>query len=170
MTTKKDNKKSKKRNWVKLKAEYCTTKISIRGMAKKYGIPYSTVNSRCTKEGWAKDKEEVLREIDQKVEQETIKNAAEKEIDKRVKANEIHTELYDKGLEVAGLLLDKYLTDLKSGKKKTQANAYNLDFIMKAIKNAQSGQRVSLNIDKNNDIITEEPDVVIVEGIDIEKI
>ena len=138
MEAKRSKKKSKKRNWAKLKAEYCTTDISIRAIAKKYGIPYSTVN-------------------------------IEKEIDRKVKANELHNELYDKGLDVANMLLEKYMQDLREGKKRTGATAANLDYLMGAIQKAQKGQRMSLNID-NNDVIDVEPEVRIISGLDTDKI
>jgi predicted S18 family serine protease len=133
-------------------------------LAKKYKVSVSSVNKRCRKEGWVKLKEEKAQEIDKKVSEKIEKS----EVDRKAKTNELHNELYNKGLEVANMLLDEYIKDLKEGKKKTKANAYNLDFIMKAIANAQKGQRLSLNIDKEEQ--TEEKEITIVEGLDIRKI
>ena len=156
MEAKRSKKKSKKRNWAKLKAEYCTTDISIRAIAKKYGIPYSTVNSRAIREKWTSQKEVVVKHIDAEVEE-------------KVKANELHNELYDRGLDVAKMLLEKYMQDLREGKKRTGATAANLDYLMGAIQKAQKGQRMSLNID-NNDVIDVEPEVRIISGLDTDKI
>lgn len=169
MATKKETKKSKRRNWSKIKAEYCTTDISIRALAKKYSIPYSTMNCRALREKWTSQKQDVVRHIDAEVSEKVLQKAVENEINKKVKANELHTELYDKGLDVANMLLDKYMNDLKEGKKRTGATASNLDYLMGAIQKAQKGQRMSLNIE-GNDIIETEPEITIISGIDINNI
>jgi len=165
MAAKKIGKNSTKRNWVKIKAEYCTTEISIRGLAKKYDIPYSTINSRAVKERWIETKNVKLEEIKQEVMQQTIEKYKDREIERKVQANENHTRVYDKGLEVAERLLDRYLEDLRDGKKRTPANAYNLEYLMKAISNIQKGQRVSLDINKDSTTTETEPEVRIIEGI-----
>jgi DNA-binding MurR/RpiR family transcriptional regulator len=153
-----------KNDWIKIKNYYIHHSISLEDLAKKYKVSASSVNKRCRKEGWVKLKEEKQQEIDKKVSEKIEKS----EVDRKAKTNELHNELYNKGLEVANMLLDEYIKDLKEGKKKTKANAYNLDFIMKAIANAQKGQRLSLNIDKEEQ--TEEKEITIVEGLDIRKI
>ena len=162
-------KKTKKRNWAKIKAEYCTTTISIRDLAKKYKIPYSTINTRALKEKWTSQKQEVLRDIDAEVDAKAIQKAKEKEIEKKVKANELHTELYDKGLEIANLIMENYIRDLHEGKKRTGATATNLDYLMSAIQKCQKGQRMSLNIEAE-DTGTTEPEVTVINGLDINKI
>lgn len=170
MAAKKQTKKyDKKRNWAKLKAEYCTTNISMRELAKKYNVPYSTINSRAMREKWTGQREECLKDINAEVEKQVLQKAVKHEIDRKVKTNELHTELYDKGLDVARKLLDNYMCDLLSGKKRTGATAANLDYLMGAIQKAQKGQRMSLNID-NDDVVDVEPDVRIISGLDIDKI
>lgn len=153
-----------KNDWIKIKNYYIHHSISLEDLAKKYKVSESAVRKRSSKERWSELKKEKCTEIEQAV----IKNTTKTQIDKKIQANELHNELYNKGLEVANMLLDEYIKDLKEGKKKTKANAYNLDFIMKAIANAQKGQRLSLNIDKEEQ--TEEKEITIVEGLDIHKI
>ena len=162
-------KKSKKRNWAKIKAEYCTTTISVTKLAQKYKIPYSTLNQRALREKWTSQKEEVLRDIDAEVDADALQKAKQKEIEKKVKANELHTELYDKGLEIANLILENYKRDLHEGKKRTGATASNLDYLMSAIQKCQKGQRMSLNIE-SEDTGSTEPEVMIINGLDIDKI
>ncbi|DAB04752.1 TPA: hypothetical protein CPT89_01085 [Candidatus Gastranaerophilales bacterium HUM_11] len=159
----------KKRNWAKLKAEYCTTNISMRELAKKHNVPYSTINSRAMREKWTAQREECLKDIDAEVEAQILEKYKNKEIDRKVKTNELHTELYDKGLDVAARLLDNYMRDLIAGKKRTGATAANLDYLMGAIQKAQKGQRMSLNID-NADVAEVEPEVKIISGIDMNDI
>lgn len=155
-----------KYDWIKIKNYYLTHEISMEALAKKYKVSASAVNKHCQKEKWVEQKKEKCKEIDKKV-SEKLQN---KEIDRKVAANEKHNELYKKGLEVAELLLNQYLEELKSGKKVKKANAYNLDFIMKAIANAQKGQRLSLKIDENEDLVNTEPEVFVIKGLDLEKI
>ena len=152
-------------DWIKIKNYYLSHEISLEDLAKRYKCSMSAVKSHCRKEGWVAAKSKKATEIDQKVCQRII----EQEINRKVKANEKHNELYDKGLEVAELLLNAYLTELKSGKKSKRANAYNLDFIMKAIANAQKGQRQALNI-ASDDVENVEPEVRIINGIDLKQI
>lgn len=39
-------------DWEKIKAEYLTTEASIRDLAQKYGVHYTTIGKRASKEGW----------------------------------------------------------------------------------------------------------------------
>lgn len=153
-------------DWIKIKNYYIHHSISLEDLAKKFKVGVSSVNKHCRLEGWVKLKEEKQQEIDKKVSEKIEKS----EIDKKVKANELHTELYNKGLEVANMLLDEYIRDLREGKKKTKANAYNLDFIMKAISNAQKGQRLSLSISDKEEIEHTEPEITYIAGLDVDKI
>lgn len=155
----------KKNDWIKIKNYYIHHEISLEELAKKYKVTYSAVRNHCYKEKWVELKKEKQTEIEQEVAEKTKKSV----VDKKVAANEKHNELYNKGLEVAELLLNQYLAELHEGKKKTKASAYNLDFIMKAIANAQKGQRLSLNIDKE-DVGDVEPEVRIINGLDLDKI
>ena len=42
-----------KYDWAKIKAEYISSSISMRELATKYGIPWSTLRDRALKEQWA---------------------------------------------------------------------------------------------------------------------
>ena len=155
-----------KNDWIKIKNYYLTHEISLEDLSKKFKVSTSAVNKHCREEKWVKQKDEKKQEIDRKVAEKNLNQV----VDRKVKANEIHTELYTKGLQVAELLLNQYLQELQEGKKKTKATAYNLDFIMKAITNAQKGQRLSLNIDAEDAGGTNEPSVMVIKGLDLRKI
>lgn len=152
-------------DWIKIKNYYLHHTISLEELAKRYKVSVSAVNEHCRLEKWVEAKKKKQQEIERKL----IEKTTNSEIEKRTKANELHNELYNKGLEVANMLLDGYLSDLKQNKKKTKATAYNLDFVMKAIANAQKGQRTALNIDskETNNV---EPEIAIIEGVNIDKI
>lgn len=157
-----------RKDWAKIKSYYIThEEVSLRDIAKKYKVSESAVMEHSKAEGWVETKEKKRIEIAAEVEQ----RATEKIINRKVAANELHNELYDKGLKVAEMLLDMYMQELKNPdkRKKKLANAYNLDFIMKAISNAQKGQRLSLNIGVE-DTPDSQPEVHIIKGLDEDKI
>ena len=52
--------------WEKIKYEYITTGISMRGIEKKYGIPYNRVKTKVDNEKWNDDREECQLKINQK--------------------------------------------------------------------------------------------------------
>lgn len=156
-----------KRNWPKIKAEYLTTTISTRQLAKKYKIPYATLARRSAKEKWSTLKADNLIDIDEQATEKMIQRRKESEIEKKVKTNELHTALFDKGLQIADMLLNQYVSALQSGKKKSGATAANLGLIMKALVNAQKGQRISLCLDSGT---VEEPEINVIKGLDMEKI
>ena len=52
--------------WEKIKNEYVTTDISIRGIEKKYGIPFTRLRTRIEAEGWKQAKDECKSKIAQK--------------------------------------------------------------------------------------------------------
>lgn len=153
-------------DWIKIKNYYLSHEISLEELSKKYKVSTSAVNKHCRLEKWVEQKNKKKQEIDKKVSEKVINQ----EVDRKVQANEKHNELYNKGLEVAELLLDVYLQELKSGKKTKKASAYNLDFVMKAIANAQKGQRLSLKIDDSEDLANKEPEVFVIKGLDLDKI
>ena len=39
-------------DWEKIKAEYLTTEISMRDLAQKYGVHYTTIGKKAAKEEW----------------------------------------------------------------------------------------------------------------------
>jgi len=156
---------ARKNDWIKIKNYYIYHSISLEDLAKRFKVTYSAVRKHCCKEKWVQQKEEKAIEIEQEVAEKTKKSV----VDRKVKANEKHNELFNKGLEVAEMLLNQYLSELKEGKKKTKASAYNLDFVMKAIANAQKGQRQALNID-NNGVENVEPEIRIINGINLNQI
>lgn len=49
-------------DWPKIKAEYIRSEISVRALAKKYNVPYSTLRDRAGREKW-KEKQVKKREI-----------------------------------------------------------------------------------------------------------
>lgn len=154
-----------KTNWKDIRTYYIHHNITLEECAKKFNVNLRTMQNYSSKEKWVDLREKKREEISSKSEEKITEQA----VNRKIAANEIHNELYQKGLEVAKLILDGYLRDLKEGKKRTNANAYNMDFIMKAIANAQKGQRLCLNIGAE-DNADSQPEVHIIKGLDEDKI
>lgn len=170
MAAKKKQKKYKRANWSKIETEYTTTEISQTALAEKYGVSLRAVNIHAKRGNWVEKKEKNLQEITQTVSEETKKAI----IDEKVEVNKKHIELYDKALIVADYLLNQYMKDallVEQGKiKRGRATASNIDFLMSAIQKAQKGQRLALNIDKADVADNIEPEIAVIEGIDLKKI
>ena len=124
-------------DWIKIKNYYITHEISLKKLAKKFKVGMAALSEHSRKEKWVELKQKKHDEISKKAEQKIT----ECEINKKVAANTLHTELYDKGLEVINMLLEMYMNDIKEGKKKTKASACNIDYLMSAVAKAQKGQR-----------------------------
>jgi hypothetical protein len=52
--------------WQEIRNEYTTTDISMRGIQKKYGIPFNRIKDRVDREGWNDDREGFRSKINQK--------------------------------------------------------------------------------------------------------
>lgn len=52
--------------WQEIKNEYVTTDISIRGIQKKYGIPYNRIRDRADVEGWNNERDDFRAKINRK--------------------------------------------------------------------------------------------------------
>jgi hypothetical protein len=53
--------------WLKLKAAYQRGEGSCRELAEKWGVNNHTVEARCKREGWNRDKQEIARKVTEKV-------------------------------------------------------------------------------------------------------
>ena len=81
-------------DWEKIKAEYITTEVSVRDLAQKYGVHYTTIGKKASKEGWQELRQQqtnttltkILTAVtDQKVDRATkLYNAADELLDKIV--------------------------------------------------------------------------------------
>ena len=82
-------------DWEKIKAEYITTEVSVRDLAQKYGVHYTTIGKKASKEGWQELRQQqtnttltkILTAVtDQKVDRATkLYNAADELLEKIVK-------------------------------------------------------------------------------------
>lgn len=52
-----------KATWVNIKNEYLTDNISLRALAKKYELAFSTVTARAREEGWENERRQLSEEV-----------------------------------------------------------------------------------------------------------
>ena len=151
-------KRKTKIDWMKIKHDYLFKNISLKKLADKYGVSYSQVFKHSKDEEWVRLKDEKQREIEVKIEQKL----EEKEIARKVAKNEKHLELFDNGLELVEMLLQMY-------KNKGKVSPDKLEKVFSCIEKAQKGQRLALNMEKE-DITDTEPKFVMVENLDLNKL
>lgn len=91
---------AKRVNWSKIHAEYIAGGISQRELAKKYKIPWSTLQHRSSREKWGED----LRKARAKIAEDAVQNVADS-----VNNNALLVEdIKRKGLETISRLLDQF--------------------------------------------------------------
>lgn len=72
---------AEKINWDEIRTEYVSTDVSLRSLARKYGVSPSTITKRCKKEDWESERETITSKSNQEVIAQTIdtrKSIAEK--------------------------------------------------------------------------------------------
>lgn len=82
-------------DWKKIKTEYITTNTSYRKLAKKYDIPFNTIQCRAKKEKWV----ELRKQHQDNIVSKSVEKAEENAIDYK-------SDLYDLAYEVATQLKD----------------------------------------------------------------
>lgn len=71
--------KQHNRDWIKIRNEYISTDIGLRGLAEKHNIPLTTLRDRSRREGWVAMRDEQHHEIAQKTAQKTAEIVAKDE-------------------------------------------------------------------------------------------
>ena len=115
---------------IKAKQRYITENISLRALAGETGIPYSTLQSWCRKEGWTKEKASI--------EDQAFKKAAVKAVNK--KAKELckllaASDELEKALLLAAKTLSRCLEENEDGEQIKEKKTWvdNLNHIVAAI-------------------------------------
>ena len=109
-------------DWEKIKAEYITTEVSVRDLAQKYGVHYTTIGKKASKEDW--------QELRQQQTNTTLTKILTADTEKKVdRATRLKT--------VADKLLER-VEDLVANDDRLTATAIkNLSDALKNIKEAQ---------------------------------
>lgn len=65
-------------DWVSIRAEYVTTKTSLRKLSEKYGVAKSAVDKKSQKEGWVESREAYNKSLCEKVIEKTSDEQSDK--------------------------------------------------------------------------------------------
>lgn len=117
------------------------------------------------RKGWTKEK----KKLDMNV-KDSVVQAVE---DDKVKATNDCIRLYNSGAKIIEQLLSQYDVELKEGKvtkNQARATAYNVDLLMSGVTKVQKGLRVAYGMDKDGKLYEKEPEMLIIDGLNMEKI
>lgn len=106
--------------------------------------------------------------------QDAVMDNLQKNIEtQRIEVNNNCINLYNTGAKVIEHLLVQYLDEVKQSdipKMKAKATAYNLDMLMSGVTKIQKGLRVCYGMDDQGKLYEKEPEVLVIDGLDIDKI
>lgn len=107
------------------------------------------------------------------IQEAAIDNAAKIAEKDKLYVNALCIDLYNKGADIIQGLLAQYNNELSMGdvsKGQARATAYNVDMLMSGLTKIQKGLRVAYGVDDNGKLYEKEPEVLIIEGFDKDKI
>lgn len=174
-------KKNKKRFIVIVRAKLIKDKIGeeyIQGddtvtlefLAQKYKKSERQIKRYSSENNWVKERELFRSKTALKRHEIEVRKFA----NQQVIATENHLEMCDKLRRVVNSLLNGYLKErelIEKGEKlKPKATACTVKLISETILNIQKAERTALNMDKELQEEDKEPQVVIIKGLDMEKI
>ena len=153
------------KDWAKIRALYLRgeTLDFVMEQIQYLDVKRSTITEKMSREGINKKK----KEIEEKTREKLCKRIEEE----KIAANERHIQLFNESLDVLQTLIDQYKDELKQGKQKPRASAYNMDLIVSGISKAQKGLRVALGIDENGNLVeNKQPQIFFIDGVEEEDI
>lgn len=125
----------------------------------------ASISCKMSKEGTSKRKKAL--------EQKVLDNLADATTEEKIAVNNECIRLFNNGSKVIDGLLNAYMTEINVGdipKNKARATAYNIDLLMSGVTKIQKGLRVAYGMDEDGKLYEKEPEVLVIEGVDTEKI
>ena len=106
--------------------------------------------------------------------QNTVMDNLQKNIEtQKIEVNNQCINLFNTGAKVIEHLLAQYLDEVQQGdipKMKAKATAYNMDMLMSGVTKIQKGLRVCYGMDENGKLYEKEPEVLVIDGLNTDKI
>lgn len=156
-----------KPKWDEIREYYIThPECSHKDLVKKYDITMSALKDRSVKEEWVAKREAYQTEVRAEVERKT----KEREVQRRLAANEKHNEMYDKLLAAAENLLSVFEEAGETKKFNRATTAANLAYLAEVVQKAQKGQRTALNMDTEQETDSSPRLKFVIEGITLDDI
>ena len=155
------------RDWDRVRALYMRgeTLDTIKNALPKVKLSKRAIVAKMEEEGVRQKRDEING---------AVINHLQKNIEKeKIRVNNTCINLFNTGAEVINHLLAQYLNEVKSGdvpKMKAKATAYNVDMLMSGITKVQKGLRVCYGMDEDGNLFEKEPEVLVIDGLDTNKI
>lgn len=94
-------------DWLAIKAEYISTGISLRDLAEKHGVSFSSLGKKAMRERWKDERTETGNKVATKVKQKIVSVSVAKEVDRLTRLLGVGDLLTDK-LEQSAKQLGAY--------------------------------------------------------------
>lgn len=162
-----DKRKPTSRDWDRVRALYMRgeTLEDIITALPKVKLTKRAIVARMNLEGITERRKNI---------QSTVLDHLQKNIEtERIEVNNQCIHLFNTGAKVIDHLLAQYLEEVKTGdvpKLKAKATAYNVDMLMSGVTKVQKGLRVCYGMDENGKLYEKEPEVLVIDGLDTDKI
>lgn len=158
---------AKEIDWLIIKEEYVTTKISYKKLAEKHKVRYNTLTERAAAEGWVQERVRYREELEEKTLEELKRKTARKNAKQRIKeskkVNEVSSKLLDKVLIIAEKITTakelKALTDALLNIQKLKGIKSDEDMKEQAARTNAYLHSIEKDVDKGPQNIT-----VVIEG------
>lgn len=101
-------------DWIKIRNDYISTKVSLRALAEKYGVNFSSVQRRCTKEDWVSQRKSMRVKVQSKSSQKIEEKISDSEADRMSRILNIADGLIGKIEEAVGVIQPDDARNLKN--------------------------------------------------------
>lgn len=110
-------------DWVSIKAEYVATDISLRALADKHGVSFSSIGKKAMREHWRDERTEIGKKVETRVKQKLVSASVSEKVNRVSRLLTISDALAEK-LEQAATELDRKLV---TQKRKTKTVEYGAE-------------------------------------------
>lgn len=165
--TKDDKRTPTARDWDRIRAMYMREESldTIIAALPKVKLSRRSIVYKMNKEGVTARRKQV---------KDTVLNHIQKDIETdKIEVNNRCIHLFNTGAEVIDCLLQQYLYEAQNPetiKGKGKATAYNTDMLMSGVTKIQKGLRVCYGMDEDGKLYEKEPEVLVIDGLNEDKI
>lgn len=128
-------------------------------------ITKSSILAYMKRKGWTDEKKKLESNL-----KDSVVQVVE---DDKLQATNDCIRLYNSGAKIIEQLLSQYDSELKEGKvtkNQARATAYNVDLLMSGVTKVQKGLRVAYGMDKDGKLYEKEPEILVIDGVNMDKI
>lgn len=106
----------------------------------------------------------------QAINDEVAETLCKEIVDEKVEFTRRIIKMFSNCLDVVENITQQYKDEQMLNPSRPRASAYNCDLLASAITKCQNGTRVALGMDKDGNLVEKEPEVLTIDGLDMDKI